>query len=455
MSANSRALADIPIAEISKRRALMNAIVVSFDQLPVGFLSCYGNNWIATPNFDRLAFQSTLFDKHFADSPAVHANCSAWWTGRYGWRPKKDESNTPSLTKFLNDHGISFRLLVETNGRAVHNPASPFPTEHAEFVHGEDGLNVDPEETPFFRLVARAQRDVRLLRTSRREPWLLWLKSRGIPTPWLAPRTFASRFLDLADDQENDAAEVEEDIDDVADDEEGAVVELSGEQFDDLLQGVADLPEERAKRDALSSVDRGLTRRVFGGYVALLDAALGRLLEQIDHDTATSPTLLVVTGGQGLTVREPGKLRNDYELLAEEMVHTPLFIRSANTSRCTRRQEIVQTVDLLPTLAEWFGVDVSALPLDGQSLLPLARGETGSHRPGAIMVASPKMTGIRTDDFYLVSRQIDGEHDIERRLFAKPDDVWEVNDIAAQDPGVVDQLARQLAEKLDVETQIA
>jgi len=433
----------------------MNAIVLSFDRLPVGFLSCYGNNWIATPNFDRLAFQSAVFDQHFADSPSVHAICSAWWTGLYGWRSTNDESNGLSLPKFFSDRGISFRLLVETNGVPVHKPASAFPIDHAELVHGEDGLDVDPEQTPFFRLVSRAQRDVRLLRTSRREPWLLWLKSRGVPTPWLAPRTFASRFLDLEDDQETDATEIEGDVGDVADDEEGSVVEMSGEQFDDLLRGVSQLPEERAKREALSSVDRGLMRRVCGGYVALLDAALGRLLEQIDHDAATSPTLLVVTAGQGLTVREPGKLTNDYELLAEETIHTPLFIRLPNASPRSRRQELVQTVDLLPTLAEWFGVDVSAIPLDGQSLMPLARGESGSQRPIAITVASPKITGIRTNDFYLVNRQIDGEHDIERRLFAKPDDIWEVNDIAAQDPGVVDQLARQLAERLDVEKQIA
>jgi len=332
---------------------------------------------------------------------------------------------------------------------------SGFPTDHAELVRGEDGLDVDPEQTPFFRLVARAQRDVRLLRTSRREPWLLWLKSRGIPTPWLAPRTFASRFLDLADDQETDATEIEGDVGDVADDEEGSVVEMSGEQFDDLLRGVSQLPEERAMREALSSVDRGLTRRVCGGYVALLDAALGRLLEQIDHDAATSPTLLVVTAGQGLTVREPGKLTNDCALLAEETIHTPLFIRLPNPSPRSRRQELVQTVDLLPTLAEWFGVDVSAIPLDGQSLMPLARGETGSQRPIAITVASPKITGIRTSDFYLVNRQIDGERDFERRLFTKPDDAWEVNDIAAQDPDVVDRLARLLAETLDVGKQIA
>jgi arylsulfatase A-like enzyme len=433
----------------------MNAIVLSFDRLPVGFLSCYGNNWIATPNFDRLAFQSTVFDQHFADSPSAHANCSSWWTGRYGWRSKHDEFNGLSLPKFFSDRGISFRLLFETNGVPVDKPASAFPIDHAELVPGEDGIDVDPEQTPFFRLVARAQRDVRLLRTSRREPWLLWLKSRGIPTPWLAPRNFASQFLDLADEQEDVETEVDEDSCDVVAEEDGAVVELSGEQFDDLLRGMAQLPEERADRDALSSIDRGLVRRVCGGYVALLDAALGRLLEQVDHDVATSPTLLVVTAGQGLTVREPGKLRNECDLLAEETVHSPLFIRLANASRCSRRQEIVQTVDLLPTLAEWFGVDVSALPLDGQSLLPLARGETGSHRPGAIMIASPKITGIRTDDFYLVNRQIDGESDIERQLFAKPDDVWEVNDIAAQAPNVVDRLARQLAEALDIEKQIA
>ena len=48
----------------------MNAIVVTFDRLPIGFLACCGNGWIATPNFDRLAAESALFDQHFAECPA-------------------------------------------------------------------------------------------------------------------------------------------------------------------------------------------------------------------------------------------------------------------------------------------------------------------------------------------------------------------------------------------------
>jgi arylsulfatase A-like enzyme len=424
----------------------MNAIVLTFDRLPVGLLSCYGNNWIETPNFDRLAAQSVLFEQHFADSPTPDAECSAWWSGRSGWGRERGKSSSFLLPKLLNDHGITFRLLVETNDRSLQRDGSRFPTEHAESVHGDDGLDVEPDDTPFFRLVARAQRDVRLLRTSRREPWLLWLKSHGIPSPWLAPRDFASRFLDLADDQEPGEPAIEEDGGDVADDESGAVVEMSSEQFDDLLRGVAQLPAERAKREAISSIDRGLMRKVCGGYAALLDAALGRLLEQIDQETASSPTLLVVAAGQGLTVREPGRLTNQWELLAEETVHTPLFVRFANSAACGRRQEFVQTVDLLPTLADWFSVDVSALSLDGQSLLPLARGETIAQRAFATTAAGRTLTGIHTSDFYLVSRQVDGGHDLERRLFAKPDDIWEVQDIAGQSPDVVDQLARQLAQ---------
>ncbi len=67
------------------------------------------------------------------------------------------------------------------------------------------------------------------------------------------------------------------------------VVEMSGAELDDLLRSVAQLPADREGRDALSAIERGLMRRVCGGYVALLDAALGRLLDQIDHEAQRPP----------------------------------------------------------------------------------------------------------------------------------------------------------------------
>ena len=188
-------------------------------------------------------------------------------------------------------------------------------------------------------------------------------------------------------------------------------------------------------------------RRVCGGYVALLDAALGRLLDQIDHEAQTAPTLLIVTAGRGMTVREPGLLVGEWEQLAEETVHTPLFIRTPGLIGGVRRQDLVQSVDLFPTLAEWFGIDASGLSLDGTSLLPTLRGEKGEQR-SRVLIACDGLAGIRTSDYYLVRRQ---EDEAASRLFAKPEDIWETNDLAQQSPDMVDQLSGQLAQLLSGE----
>ncbi len=149
-----------------------------------------------------------------------------------------------------------------------------------------------------------------------------------------------------------------------------------------------------------------------------------------------------------MTVREPGLLVGEWEQLAEETVHTPLFIRPPGMIGGVRRQDLVQSVDLFPTLAEWFGIDASGLGLDGTSLLPPVRGEKGEPR-SRVLIAGDGLAGIRTSDYYLVSatRRRSGTS----RLFAKPEDIWETNDLAQQSPDMVDQLAGQLAQLLSGE----
>ncbi len=129
----------------------------------------------------------------------------------------------------------------------------------------------------------------------------------------------------------------------------------------------------------MTDLDRALARKVLGGYIALLDAGVGRLLEAIDQSAAGTPTLLLVTAAQGLTVHEPGVLRDDWEHSADEIVHTPLFVRGAGVDRGFRRQTLTQPVDLFPTLFEWFGMERPEAPLEGHSLLPAVRD--GRARP--------------------------------------------------------------------------
>src|SRR5205823_4132788 len=56
----------------------MKILVLDVPGLHLGYLGCYGNDWVGTPNIDRLAAESVVFDRHFFDvqQPAPFA-----WTG--------------------------------------------------------------------------------------------------------------------------------------------------------------------------------------------------------------------------------------------------------------------------------------------------------------------------------------------------------------------------------------
>src|SRR5579864_2043193 len=103
----------------------MNAIVVTFDRLPLGFLGCCGNGWIETANFDRLAAQSVLFHQHFSGHPTAQGTSQAWWNGRdhcptLAGNDVRDHPQSvsvdarPLLARLCAEHGVTFRLLLET-----------------------------------------------------------------------------------------------------------------------------------------------------------------------------------------------------------------------------------------------------------------------------------------------------------------------------------------------------
>ncbi len=51
----------------------MNSIVFNAPGCPLSHLGPYGNEWVATPNLDRLAAEGVVFDRHFASRPGPFA----------------------------------------------------------------------------------------------------------------------------------------------------------------------------------------------------------------------------------------------------------------------------------------------------------------------------------------------------------------------------------------------
>ncbi len=455
----------------------MLALVLTFDRLPAQFLSGYGNEWIETPNFDRLAAKSAVFEQHFAEIPSVAGPQHAWWTGGlefFGARPAG-----PSPIAEMRAAGIHCQLLAE---QLEGLPVEQF--SDATAVEGTEGLDVEHDATPFARLISRA---IEVLRQPASEqPQLLWLHSRGVPSPWLPPRFFAELYLNEfePDDVEEPDDGVEEVIDeppaanyqqialDMLDQfaaEESlrqqvlseslfeAVEPDDGSDSDDdsdasePRESSAQQSDQSAADDESAEFLSRLSTLLFGSYVTLLDDRLGRLLTELA--TRPDPVLLIVTAAMGQSFGERTGLGSAQAEsapeaeLSEPVLHTPLFVWQSQRPGCgTRYHELSQPPDVPATLQDWFGIaaapSLAAPPLAGHSLLSLTNGSsTAWPRTQSLHLGTRGELGIRERGwFYRVdSTELDQPSAAESAdadivtgsLFVKPEDQWDISNVAA------------------------
>lgn len=107
----------------------MNTIFIILDSLNRNYLSCYGNDWVETPNLDRIAQKSYIFDKHFAGSMPTMPARREMWTGRKDFLRRPWGSLEPydkPLPKVAKENGATTMLvtdsyhLFEGGGRNYH-----------------------------------------------------------------------------------------------------------------------------------------------------------------------------------------------------------------------------------------------------------------------------------------------------------------------------------------------
>lgn len=176
------------------------------------------------------------------------------------------------------------------------------------------------------------------------------------------------------------------------------------------------------------------------------DRDVGQWLDAVERLSGTTEVLLVVTGASGVRPGPREDLSAAASMLAQVSAQAPLLMRLAGGVVGQRRSELVQTVDLLPSLLEWLDVPGPLSALHGRSLLGLARGERVAWRDAVVLGEAAVAGAIRTAGFHLVvPAGRDDDPDARSLLFAKPDDLWDQMDLAGQAPEVVERLAKRLA----------
>jgi arylsulfatase A len=213
-----------------------------------------------------------------------------------------------------------------------------------------------------------------------------------------------------------------------------------------------------AAAPALIEKYRDAFHPVYAAMIETLDTAVGQLLAKVESLGLSDRTILVFTSDNGglhvlefpgtpATYNRPYRAGKGY--LYEGGLREPLIIRwpGVTTPGSLCETPIVLT-DLVPTLLEAAGVNPSQAvgPLDGESLMPLLRGESSSartlcwHFPHYTNQGGRPAGAIREGDWKLVEQFED--ESIE--LYNLAQDVGETNNLVASEPARAEDLRRKL-----------
>jgi arylsulfatase A-like enzyme len=388
---------------------MRSAICLIVDRLHAGYLGCYGNAWIATPSFNRLAAESFVFDQALIDSSSLEQLYRGYWCGAHALEPPAAAAQHSLLCR-LATAGVRTALVTD-------EPLfvdGPLAGEVQELVHVAMPEMVGNAETlDDTRLAAMFAAVIEWLATAQ-SPFCLWVHVGCLGRAWDAPLECRNQYADPDEPLPPDLVVPPRLL-------------LATDYDPDELLGYS---------------------QAYAGQVSALDECLGGLLDWIAEQPWSASTLLAVAGARGLALGEHRRVGCWDEALGGELLHVPWFARLPDgTGRAARSQALVQPGDLALTLAEWWQLPQPAPggPL-ARSLLPLVRDEVAAVRDRICIVGASGQRAIRTPGWFLRwagSVPVPGDDPAASHwLYTKPDDRFEMNDVADRCPDIAEALQR-------------
>ena len=354
----------------------MRVLFVMFDTLNRRSLQCYGGTTVKTPNFDRLARRSVVFETHYVGSLPCMPARREMMTGRYNflhrsWGPLEPFDHAlPELlyqAKGVYSHLCTDHLHYwDDGGSTYHNRFDSY-----DLIRGNQGdpwkAVVAPDETAWKEQYHPVQ-----LRTERRNVFRRDMINRAFiktPEDYPAAKTFQAglEFLELNKDADNWFLQLEtfdphEPFDVPAMWRADYPTHYRGPTLDWPPYGpVHETPDEVAE-----------LRANYAATLAHCDYQLGRVLDFLDRHDMWKDTAVLMTTDHGFLLGEQDLWGKCLMPVYNEVAHIPLTIwHPAHAAQAgQRRSALTQTIDLVPTFLDMFGVPAPA-EVQGRSMLPL------------------------------------------------------------------------------------
>lgn len=301
------------------------------------------NEQISTPNLDRLAGQGITFENMFNSAPMCAPTRMSLYTGihpvRNGAHPNHSRVY-PSIRSWPQYlNDLGYRTALM--GKRHEAPAENFPFEFLGGRHHDGGRGIDLD-------LSKARS---FMEESKDQPWSLIVTSNQPHRPWNRGTSFPY-----------DADNLE------------------------LPPYLIDTPETR----------QALAR--YYGEISYLDQQVGQVLQHLKETGQAENTIVLFLSEHGSNFPHSKWTAYDTGVRSTGIMRWPGKIAEGVDS-----EALVQYVDVLPTLLNIAGGNAAEHDFDGESFLPLLKGEEQEHREYAYSMQTskgiyygPDAYGIRT-----------------------------------------------------------
>lgn len=433
--------------------AAPNVIVIVADDLGWSDVGFHGNKVIQTPSLDRLAAEGVQLDR-FYTTPICSPTRAGLMTGRdpmrlgivYGvimaWHTigvHPQETFLPEL--FLNAgyqtamvgkwHLGHAQQTYHPNQRGFQHFYGHLHTEVGFFPPfanqgGKDfqrnGVSIDADGYETFLLGDEVSRYIR--ERDQGKPFFLYMPFIAPHTPLDAPQELKEKYAAMVDER-----------------------------------GPARSKNTDQSRMISRLMGQPSARSMYAAVVDGMDQAIGQVLDTLDEQGIADNTIVLFFSDNGGAAYATGgadnvPLRGGKGETFEGGIRVVSVMRWPEQLQAGQKMtSIMSMMDVLPTLASAAGIEASTeFPLDGRDMMPAIRDGLAMPRQDYLFFASEtpikghfNLTAFN-DEWKLVQEMVHGLSSVEvtNYLFRIKDDPYEYNNLAAQYPQVVAQLAREI-----------
>ena len=397
-----------PAVESTAMQAQPHPVIIfDIDTLRADRLGCYGNPRPTSPVIDALAEQGVLFEWTFSQAPTTPPSQASILTSLYpsshGVKGSKDR-----LAKEITTLGEVFSALGFATGAFVDggymNRGFGLLQGFKTKVDRRGGLEVIGPKA------------LEWLREHADENFLLLIHTYDVHTPYDPPEPWRSQFL------------------------EGVPSPSPGFEPTALVMETIRQSGDTDRPLTLPDNDIAYALALYDAGIRYVDEWIGKFVSELEALGIFDRTTLVVISDHGEEFQEHGSVL--HEKLYSTVTRVPLIIRSPMALGGSRVSDVVETIDLMPTLLQLVGAPVPE-QAQGRSAVPLLRGET----------LEPK-SAFSESRFFGRQRAVTGPS--ERLIFSQDSgrlelyeyrrDLEEQEDLASRDPNAVSQFKSELSD---------